>query len=276
MNSQNPDATTQALFNAARPRYPELKGRVAIVTGSSGGIGRGIAIRLAREGMKVVVNGRRAEVVERTAQELRALGAEALPVTADMARRADLATLVDRTVEAFGSVDLLVNNAAFMTRVPFFQIGEVLLDESVNTNVYGPFLLSHRVAALMKAKGGGCIVHISTVGAFRAHAPGLPYDATKAAMDAMTRCMGIELFRDGIRVNGVAPGAIRDDDRPDGDARRAERSGPLIPARRIGTALDVAGAVAFLASDEASYIVGQTLYVDGGITTQLAPVGYQV
>jgi NAD(P)-dependent dehydrogenase (short-subunit alcohol dehydrogenase family) len=267
---------TQALFAAVRPRYPELRDRVALVTGSNSGIGKGIAVRLAKEGMKVVLNGRRAETVETTARELKDLGAEVLPVPGDMSLRADVAKLVDRTVAAFGGVDLLIHNAADTRRVPFFKIDPAMIDQVTATDFTGPLLLSLRIAELMKQKGSGCIVHISTVGALRSHDHGLPYDAAKAAMDAMTRCMGIELAREGIRVNGIAPGAIQHDDRPDPEGKRARWSVPLIPARRMGTSLDVAAAVAFLASDDATYIIGQTLYVDGGLTVQLTPAPYQV
>ena len=267
---------TRAIFAAIRPRYPELRDRVALVTGSNSGIGKGIAIRLAREGMKVVINGRRAETVAQTARELEELGAQVLPVTGDVSRRADIDAMVDSTVRAWGGVDLLVHNAAYTHRVPFFKNDQAMLDQAVATDLTGPLLLSLRAAELMKQKGSGAIVHISTVGALRAHDHGLPYDAVKAAMDAMTRCMGIELAREGIRVNGIAPGAIQHEDHPDVDGRREKWSVPLIPARRMGTALDVAAAVAFLASDEAAYIIGQTLYVDGGLTAQLTPSPYQV
>ena len=141
-------------------------------------------------------------------------------------------------------------------------------------NVRAPFLLFLGAAKLMQAKRRGSIVNISTVGAVRAHRVGLPYNATKAALDALTRSMGIELAGIGIRVNGIAPGAIATLKTPSrgGSDGRAE----LIPARRLGSPLEIAAVVAFLASNEASYIVGQTIYVDGGITSQLSPPPYQI
>jgi 3-oxoacyl-[acyl-carrier protein] reductase len=267
---------TPDLFNSIRPRYPELAGQVAIVTGSGKGIGKGIAIRLGREGMKVVVNARRAEMVEGVAAELRELGVEALAVPGDIGQRADVDRLFDETLRAFGTVDLLVNNAANLKRVFFFDVSEEMMLDELNTNVNGPFMFSYRAAKIMQAKGRGSIVHISTVGGLRAHAPGLPYDATKGALDAMTRVMGIELARYGIRVNGIAPGAIYTENRRALDDPWMKEVASRIPVNRFGLPLEIAGVVAFLASEDASYIFGQTIYVDGGVTAQLHPPGLPI
>jgi len=252
-------------YESITPRYPELRGRVAIVTGSSRGIGKGIAMRLAREGMKVVINGRRREYVEATAAELFGRGAEVLSVVGDVGRREDVDVLFRRTLEQFGTVDLLVNNAADLRRPAFFKVDETLLDHEFASNVKGPFLCSYRAAEVMREHGGGNIVHISSVGGLRAHRPGLPYDLTKGAIDAMTRVMAVELAEYNIRVNAVAPGPIftgRGYPQVDTVARR-------VPLGRYGTPLEIAAVVAFLASDEASYITGQVIYVDGGVTIQL-------
>jgi NAD(P)-dependent dehydrogenase (short-subunit alcohol dehydrogenase family) len=119
-------------------------------------------------------------------------------------------------------------------------------------------------------------VHISSVGGLRAHHPGLPYDATKGALDSMTRVMGIELIQHGIRVNAIAPGAIYTEKRRPPDDPRMQAYLKLIPSNRLGTPLEIGAAVAFLASDDAEYIIGQTIYVDGGITSQLSPAQYQI
>lgn len=265
-----------SLYQSIRPRYPELSGQVAIVTGAGKGIGKGIALRLGREGMKVVVNARSADTVERVAGELAQLGIQALAVPADIGQAAGVDRLFEQTVKTFGSVDLLVNNAANLHRVFFSNVDEAMLDEELATNVKGPFLCSKRAVEIMKPKGAGSIVHISSVGGLRAHYPGLPYDATKGALDAMTRVMGIELIEFGVRVNAVAPGAIYTEHRLPLDDPRMRAYAKLIPANRLGLPLEIGATVAFLASEDAAYIVGQTLYVDGGITAQLSPSQYQI
>jgi 3-oxoacyl-[acyl-carrier protein] reductase len=263
-------------FHSITPRYPELSGQVAIVTGAGKGIGKGIAARLGREGMKVVINARTESDVEAVTAGLRALGVEALAIVADVGLRADVERLVGETISTFGSVDLLVNNAAALKRVPFFDVSLELFESELATNVTGPFLASFLAAQAMKVKGTGSIVHISTVGGLRAHNPGLPYDATKGALDAMTRVMGIELAPYGIRVNAVAPGATWTERRPTADDPRLKDYLNRIPLKRMGTPLEIGAAVAWLASDEASYVIGQTLYVDGGITAQLSPPQYPI
>lgn len=273
---------TEALFQAARPRYSELAGQVAIVTGASKGIGRGIAIRLAREGMKVVLTARTGDEVEVVARELRGLGCEALSVPGDIANHDDVERLFAETLNAFGALDLLVNNAANLHRVGFFDVTEAMMLDELNTNVMGPFMSSYRAAKIMRDKGRGCcgyngsIVHISSVGGLRAHFPGLPYDATKGALDSLTRVMGIELAGFGVRVNGIAPGAIYTQNRKPLDDPRMIEYAKRIPANRLGMPLEIGAVVAFLASDDASYINGQTIYVDGGITAQLSPPEVQI
>lgn len=250
------------------PRYPELAGRVAVVTGSSRRIGRGIAERLARENMKVVINGRTPETVIATAAELRALGAEVLPVPADVGRTADVDRLFAETLRAFGTVDLLVNNAADLRRTRFFDVDEGFLDHQINDNIKGPYMCACRAADVMRKSGGGSIINISSVGGRRAHWNGLPYDVAKGAIDAMTRAMALELADYGIRVNAVAPGPIREDATAVGSSLpELER----VPLRRFGHPADIGAAVAFLASPDAAFITGQILYVDGGLMAQLTP-----
>jgi NAD(P)-dependent dehydrogenase (short-subunit alcohol dehydrogenase family) len=274
---------TEALFQAARPRYAELAGQVAIVTGASKGIGRGIAIRLAREGMKVVLTARSGAELETTTRELRDLGCPVLSVPGDIANRDDVERLFAETLANFGTLDLLVNNAANLHRVGFFDVTEDMMLDELNTNVMGPFLSSYRAAKIMKDKnrgrGNDCrgsIVHISSVGGLRAHFPGLPYDATKGALDSLTRVMGIELAGAGVRVNGIAPGAIYTQNRRPLDDPGMIEYARRIPANRLGMPLEIGAVVAFLASDDASYINGQTIYVDGGITAQLSPQEVQI
>jgi NAD(P)-dependent dehydrogenase (short-subunit alcohol dehydrogenase family) len=262
---------TETLYASTRPRFAELNGQVAIVSGSSRNIGKGIAVRLAREGMNVVINGRDPDAVEQTASELRTLGANVLAVPADVSLDDEIDRLFDETLNAFGTVDLMVNNAAVLHRAHFFKVDKELLDRHLATNIRGPYLCAYRAAEVMRQAGRGNIVHISSVGGLRAHWRGLPYDMTKGAIDAMTRAMALELAAFGIRVNAVAPGAIRTDRSPDPDSARGKEIVGRVPMARYGSVLEIGAAVAFLASDDASYVTGQVLYVDGGLVAQLSP-----
>lgn len=249
-------------------RHHELSGRVAVVTGSAAGIGEGIARRLATEGMRIVLADIDVDSLERTAASFRADGAEIATVHADLSDVVGVDSLFGQTLSAFGALDLLVNNAADLRRHPFIDQHDELLDYQLATNVRGPYLCSQRATATMKATGGGSIVNISSVGGLQAHQMGNPYDLTKGAIDSMTRAMAVELGEHGIRVNAIGPGVTRTyRSHANDDGRGDER----IPLRRFGTVADIAAMVAFLASDDASYVTGQILYVDGGITAQLSP-----
>lgn len=263
---------SKAQFEAIRPRYAELNGGVAIVTGSSRGIGKGIALRLAREGMKVVITSNVAEEVERCAHEFEALGVELLALTADLGDSNEVRRVIDATVAAFGGVNLLVNNAADLRRRHVFDVDEALLDDQIAVNIKAPYLAAQYAAAVMRERNTrGNIIHISSVGGLRAHWRALPYDMTKGALDALTRAMANELAPFGIRVNAIGPGAIDNGWMQRASAEAVAALVERIPLLRTGTPQDIAATVAFLASDDASYITGQVIYVDGGITMQLSP-----
>jgi len=243
-------------FTSLPARYPELADKVAIITGSSRGIGRGIALRLAREGMKVVINSRTPEAVQATTEMLKSLGATAIGVAADLSGTAGVRELFSRTLDAFGTVDLLVNNAANLKRRHFFEVDEALLDNELATNIRGPYLCAYYAAQEMRDAGhGGSIVNISSV---------------------MTRAMALELAQYDIRVNAVAPGATLTERWPDPSSPRMQEVAARIPLGRFGRGIEIGAAVAFLASSDAAYITGQVLYVDGGITAQLSPPGQPI
>jgi 3-oxoacyl-[acyl-carrier protein] reductase len=271
--SSNLDSAIEHHYQSLIPRYPELQGRVAVVTGGAKGIGQGIVLRLAREGMRVAVGDIDEEALAVTASALRGLGATILAFHGDLSQPDDIRRLFTQTVDAFVSVDLLVNNAADLTRGRLLDPHEALLDHQLATNIRGPYLCSYHAAKIMSAGSGGNIVHISSVGALRAHWIGLPYDVTKGAINAMTQAMAVDLAEFGIRVNAIGPGAVRKLHTPSAEIRWAHEVTGRIPLHRLGLISDISSMVAYLASPEASYITGQVIYVDGGITAQLSPPG---
>jgi 3-oxoacyl-[acyl-carrier protein] reductase len=251
-----------------RPRYPELSGKVAVITGSGRGIGQATAIRLAREGMKLVVHGLKADEVDYTVAGLKALGADVIGVTSDLATLDGIDLIFQTALTTFSDIHLMVNNAADLRRTPLFSQHAPPIETSMNVNIRAPYECARRAAAVMR-EHGGTIINISSVGGLRAHWSGLPYDMMKGALDTMTRAMALELGEYGICVNAVAPGAIHAN--VQGTSRGQDSPKGRVPLERFGHPLEIGNAVAFLVSDDARYITGQVIYVDGGITAQLGP-----
>ncbi len=263
--------TIEEEYATLTPRYPELQGRVAVISGGAKGIGLGITLRLAREGMRVVIGDIDGETLAATATALDTLDIPFLAIEGDLSQPDAIQELFFRTRDAYGGVDLLVNNAANLDRYRLLDEHEELLNLQLETNIRGPYLCSFHAARMMRDTGGGNIIHISSVGGLRAHWRGFPYDVTKGAIDAMTRTMAIDLAEYNIRVNAIGPGATRTRRTfPDDHPVIREMSG-RIPLGRFGLVSELSSVVAFLTSDEASYITGQIIYVDGGITAQLSP-----
>jgi len=257
-------------------RFPDLAGKGAIVTGTSRGIGCGIAEFLGRQGMRLVTAARSAEAGEAFAAGLRAAGADCVFVAADLATPEGAQQVFDVASERLRRVDLLVNNAAHLRSWSILQLDEEKYRGSFEANVRMVYGLSRLVSRHMADAGGGCIVSISSVGGLRAHRGLVGYDASKGAMDAMTRGMAVDLAPYGIRVNSVAPGlTLTRELRPEW-AEKFQEKLKGIPLGRAGTPEDMAAAVAFLASDAGAYITGQVLYVDGGLTAQLTPPGIYI
>ncbi|MBE3070656.1 MAG: SDR family oxidoreductase, partial [Planctomycetes bacterium] len=208
-------------------------------------------------------------------------GVDAFFTAADLATPEGARCVFDAAVERFGRIDLLVNNAAHLHSRPILELDEAEYRQSFEGNVrmvYGLSLLAarHMAAGHMAASGGGVIINISSVGGLRAHRGLAGYDASKGAIDALTRSMALDLAPHGIRVNAVAPGlTLKGPVRPEW-AEKVQRAVSGIPLGRGGTPEDVGAAVAFLASDAGSYITGQVLYVDGGLTAQLTPPGIHI
>jgi len=246
----------------------EPAGRIVVVTGGSRNLGLAMSERFARDGATVVINGIVPGEAEHAARRLRAGGARAHGIDADVSRPEDVERMFQQVCEEFGGVDVLVNNAAvpLVGRVPFGELTIEDWDRSFAVNVRGAFLSARSAVASMDA--GGAIINISSIGATKAHREAVAYDATKGAIEAFTRAIALDLAPRGIRVNAVAPGAIVNDRQLALPGERLAVESAPIPLGRSGDADEVASAVAFLASDEARYITGAVLAVDGGLSAQ--------
>jgi 3-oxoacyl-[acyl-carrier protein] reductase len=248
-----------------------LDGKVAIVTGASRGIGRGIALRLGQEGARVAMTARGAEALRDAARGIEAQGGMVVAIPGDAGSKGDVDAMFDQVLNTWGAIDIVVNNAAWAS--PQAHILEMDLhhwDTVLRTNLTSVYLHCHRAANIMVDRGTrGSIVNISSFAAARAHRYMAAYDATKGGMEAMTRTMALDLAPFGIRLNVVGPGAIHTEEYEPAGEEAKRRRGQTVPLGRVGYPEDIAGAVAFLASDDASYITGQTLYVDGGMLAQL-------
>jgi 3-oxoacyl-[acyl-carrier protein] reductase len=241
-----------------------FEGKVVLVTGGGHGIGRAIAERFAAEGARVAVNDIR---MERTEKVVEALGPErAMGVACDVSSSAHVAAMVEEVEGRFGPIDVLVNNAGIIDADRhFFDGDEAWWDRVLDVNLKGAFLCSHKVARGMAVRRTGVILNMSSGGATKAHRGNVAYDASKGGIEAMTRAMALDLAPYGIRVNALVPGFIRTYAVSDEGAELRAKS---VPLGRMGTAEDLAGPAAFLASDDAAYITGFCLAVDGGVLVQ--------
>ncbi|MBD3647601.1 MAG: SDR family oxidoreductase [Pseudomonadales bacterium] len=254
--------------------FPELQGRVALVTGGERGIGQGIAAFLGRQGMRLAIAGRSVEEGECAVAQFQDAGMEAVWLAADLGERRDVDRVVDGVLERFGEVDLLVNNAAAQRMTEFLAYDDEIFELSFEKNVRMVYYLTHSVGRWMvEHEKAGSIVNISSVGGVRAHRGSAGYDAAKGAIDSLTRAVALELAPHGIRVNAIAPGAIANRAVTEKDRPFRERQAGGIPLGRVGNVSDIGAVTGFLASGAAAYITGQVLYVDGGLTAQLTPPG---
>ncbi len=248
------------------PRHQDLAGRVVVVTGAGGGIGRAIAQRFGEAGSSVVVNDIDAEKAELVAGEIGDAGGTAIAAAADVSDSSQVETMFDRALEEYETVDVLVNNAGLVSpMLHFFDADEAWWRRIIDVNLTGHFLCCHRAAKIMASKGGGSIINMSSGGATRAHRSFTAYDASKGGIEALTRAMALDLGPYNIRVNALMPGSI--DTSGLGPEDRILR-GENIPAGRIGEPFDMTGPALFLASDDAAYVTGDVLRVDGGMLAQ--------
>lgn len=244
-----------------------FSGKTALVTGGSRGLGRAICLRLAREGANIVFSyAGNEDAARETARLLESLGARALAVKADAADAAAVKTLFDAAVKEFGRIDILVNNAGITRDSLLMTMKEDDFDAVLDTNLKGTFLCTKAVSRIMMKQRYGRIVNLSSVVGLHGNAGQLNYAASKAGVIGLTKSAAKELASRGITVNAVAPGFIDTD--MTAALPEAARTALLaaIPANRLGQAAEAAKAVAFLASEDAAYITGQVLAVDGGMS----------
>ena len=256
-----------------------LKDRIGLVTGSNRGIGAGIALRLAAEGADVAINYLEGEAeAEGIAAQIRAMGRRALLVPADLRDTQALEGMMAQVFDTFGTLHILVNNAGIGLFSPFLETSLQTWTDTMDTNLRAAFLCSQLAARRMAAQGFGRILHISSTGSQVAIPQLAHYCASKAALAMLAKAMAVELGPLGITVNAVGPSTIRTQLNAallDADGMEA-REAALNPTRRIGTPSDVAAMVAFLASDEAGWVNGQNILVDGGLTALSPQPPYQV
>jgi NAD(P)-dependent dehydrogenase (short-subunit alcohol dehydrogenase family) len=251
------------------PNPFSLSGRVAIVTGSSRGIGRAIVEGLAAAGAAVTVTGRDGVLAESVARAISGAGGISLAVAADVSKTADVERLVQTSLDKYGRIDILVNNAGI---APFYkkaeQVSEAEWDQVIEVNLKGAFLCAQAAGRVMISQGSGRILNVSSVGGRVALPKLAAYCAAKGGLEQITRVLAAEWARHNILVNAIAPAFVETDLTAGLRENRKLRDGIIgqTPLGRFGKPEEIVGAAIYLASDAASYVTGQTLYVDGGWT----------
>lgn len=248
----------------------KLAGKIALITGGGGGIGRATALAFAAEGAKVAVADVDASTASAVAAEIAAAGGEALGIAVDVSREAQVSAMFEQVLSRFGRLDIAFNNAAIdIEHEPLDRCTEDMFDRLMSVNVKGVWLcMRHEIQQMLK-QGGGIIVNTASIGGLGG-APRQPvYGATKHAVIGLTKSAALEYGRKGIRVNAVCPGVIRTpmmERALELDPRRAKRMDSFHPIGRVGEAEEVARVVVFLSSDDAAFVLGAAVPVDGGYT----------
>jgi NAD(P)-dependent dehydrogenase (short-subunit alcohol dehydrogenase family) len=250
-----------------------LKGKVALVTGGSRGIGEATALGFAKAGADVAVASRKLSDLERVAKAVSDIGRRSLAVEVHVGRMDQLYNAVERVVEEFGTIDILVNNAGTSIAAPALDITERAWDAVMNLNLKGLFFLSQAAARVMKEKGGGRIINVSSINGYKPAEATFVYAISTAGVVMATKCMAMQWAQYNIRVNAIAPGYIETrllnatwyDLTEEGLKAQKEELARSIPVGRIGEPREIADAMIYLASDASSYVTGQTFLVDGGV-----------
>ncbi|MFL6329613.1 MAG: SDR family NAD(P)-dependent oxidoreductase [Nitrososphaeraceae archaeon] len=249
-----------------------MRKKVAIVTGSSKGIGKAIAFAFAKskEYSTVIINSRKAKEAQQVSKEIERLGCNSIAIEADVSKESDCIRLIEETVKHFGRIDVLVNNAGIQEDLPLTDINLEEWYKIIGVDLTGPFICTREAVKHMKNQKpkGGCIINISSVHQAIPKPHYVPYATSKAGIEMMTKTLALELAKDNIRANIVAPGAIDTEMNADLRENKAELESVLkrIPLGRVASADEVANVVEFLASDKASYVTGASYFVDGGMT----------
>ena len=249
----------------------KLTNKIALVTGGGGGIGRETALAYAAEGAKVAVVDINAEAAQKVTDEVKAAGGDAISITADLSKDQEVSAMIANIVSHYGRLDIAFNNAAIeIEKDPIDKISEEMFDQLMDINVKGLWLcLKYEIEQMLKQGDGGSIVNTSSIGGLGAAPRQAIYGATKHAVLGMTRSAAVEYARKGIRVNAVCPGVIRTamtERALEREPKRSKWIEKMHPIGRLGEAEEIAKAVLFLSSDDASFIVGVALPVDGGYT----------
>jgi len=250
----------------------KLTGKIALITGGGGGIGRATALAFAAEGAKVVVADLDEATARAVADEVSAAGGDAISLAVDVSRDDQVTAMVEQVVARHGRLDIAFNNAAIdIEHEPLAQCSEDMFDRLMSVNVKGVWLCMRREIQQMLKQGGGVIVNTSSIGGYGG-APRQPiYGATKHAVIGLTKAAALEYGRKGIRVNAVCPGVIRTpmmERAIEREPRRKAHVEQIHPIGRVGEASEIARAVVFLSSDDASFVLGESLMVDGGYTAR--------
>lgn len=250
-----------------------LKGKVAVVTGGTEGIGKATALKLAQEGASVAICARRQELLDRVADDIGRTGAQVLAMAADMGKPADIERFMKAVIDRYGRIDILVNNAGTSARGKFLEVDDATWGSDLELKVFGAIRCSRLAIPHMQKQGGGRIVNITISSAKQPGAQSMPTSISRAAGLAITKALSKEFAADNILVNTVCIGKIKSgqhERRYTRDGKSAEQYyGELskdIPMKRVGEAEEVANVIAFLASDAASYVTGSSINLDGGIS----------
>lgn len=248
----------------------ELTGKTAIVTGATKGLGHGMAVLLAKAGANIVVVSRHKDECDAVAKEIEEIGVKALPFSCDVTKMGDIDALVKNTVEAFGKIDILVNNAGVAVTKSAENLSEDEWDRVVNTNLKGVFFLAQAVGRQMIEQGYGKIINVASMFGLVGDKGIIPYLASKGGVVQITKGLALEWSKYNIQVNAVAPGYVKtaiNTKELEDEAVKKKLLGKT-PMRRYGTSEEIASAVVYLASDEASYVTGAVYSVDGGWVAQ--------